>query len=238
MLPLLLTNLISLAAAQSSIAADLPRGFIYLSKIAPDIQQHMAYAGPDNFFGRPARGYEAPACILTEKAAKALSRAQRVFTPKNLSLVVLDCYRPESAVRDFASWVDAGGNIDPLWSPKTPRNQLIKQGYIGRRSAHSRGSTVDIAIVSNADPTTWTKPTCGIAMPNTLDFGSGFDCFDAISRTTYRPLSEAAIANRKLLLDTMKAAGFRNYAGEWWHFTLMGEPFPKKRFDFPIRAAE
>ncbi|WP_348628543.1 M15 family metallopeptidase [Mesorhizobium sp. WSM3882] len=33
-----------------------------------------------------------------------------------------------------------------------------------------------------------------------------------------------------------RAAGFRNYAREWWHFTLADEPFPKQRFDFPVTA--
>lgn len=226
-----------LGSAHMAVSSDLPRGFVHLSDVAPGIQQHMVYAGSNNFLGKPATGYQAPACILTEKAANALAKAQQAMAAKDLSLVVLDCYRPESAVRDFVSWVDAGGDVDPMWSPNTPRKQLIAQGYIGRRSAHSRGSTVDIAIISNVDPTTWARPTCGTAMPNTLDFGSGFDCFDPVSRTAYRPLSEAAIANRTLLLDTMKAAGFRNYSGEWWHFTLMGEPFPKRRFDFPVKAA-
>ena len=228
--------LLVVASAQGAISADLPRGFVYLSDMAPDIQQHMVYAGSRSFLGRPANGYEAAACILTEKAAKALAKAQQALSAKELSLVVLDCYRPESAVRDFVSWVDMGGEIDPLWAPNTPRNQLIKQGYIGRRSAHSRGSTVDIAIATMVDPTTWTKPTCGTAMPNTLDFGSGFDCFDPLSNTAHRPLPEVAINNRKLLVDTMAAAGFKNYAGEWWHFTLMGEPFPKKRFNFAVEA--
>ncbi|WP_245299515.1 M15 family metallopeptidase [Mesorhizobium sp. WSM3873] len=30
----------------------------------------------------------------------------------------------------------------------------------------------------------------------------------------------------------MRAAGFRNYGREWWHFTLADEPFPKQRLDF------
>ncbi|TIY07898.1 MAG: D-alanyl-D-alanine dipeptidase, partial [Mesorhizobium sp.] len=29
---------------------------------------------------------------------------------------------------------------------------------------------------------------------------------------------------------------FRNYAREWWHFTLENEPFPTQRFDFPLTA--
>ena len=48
-----------------------------LVDIDPTIRQDMRYAGSDNFLGRPARGYEAPVCILTERAAKALSKVQQ-----------------------------------------------------------------------------------------------------------------------------------------------------------------
>jgi D-alanyl-D-alanine dipeptidase len=57
-----------------------------------------------------------------------------------------------------------------------------------------------------------------------------------MSETGHRPLSAEAAANRKLLLGAMRAAGFRNYAREWWHFTLVKEPFPKRRFDFRVTA--
>ncbi|MER8417134.1 M15 family metallopeptidase [Mesorhizobium sp. M1329] len=32
------------------------------------------------------------------------------------------------------------------------------------------------------------------------------------------------------------AGGFKNYAREWWHFTLENEPFPRERFNFPVTA--
>ena len=71
-----------------------------------------------------------------------------------------------------------------------------------------------------------------------LEFGSGFDCFDPQSNTAFRPLPQAAIDSRKTLLAVMGKAGFKNYSGEWWHFTLIGEPYPNKRFDFPVTAPE
>ncbi|WP_292243533.1 M15 family metallopeptidase, partial [Mesorhizobium sp.] len=37
-------------------------------------------------------------------------------------------------------------------------------------------------------------------------------------------------------VEAMRAGGFRNYAREWWHFTLENEPFPTQRFDFPLTA--
>ena len=38
--------------------------------------------------------------------------------------------------------------------------------------------------------------------------------------------------NRKLLRDAMITQGFKPYDKEWWHFTLIQEPFPNTYFDF------
>ncbi|MER9328284.1 M15 family metallopeptidase [Mesorhizobium sp. M0488] len=78
--------------------------------------------------------------------------------------------------------------------------------------------------------------TCGAVDVGTLDFGTGFDCFDPTSETARRPLPGNAAANRKLLVDAMRAGDFKNYAREWWHFTLEHEPFANRRFDFPVTA--
>ncbi len=32
----------------------------------------------------------------------------------------------------------------------------------------------------------------------------------------------------------MADQGFVNYAKEWWHYTLAGEPYPNTYFDFPV----
>jgi len=224
-----------LTSALPALAADLPAGFVRLADVDASIRQDMRYAGADNFLGRPAKGYEAPVCILTEQAAKSLSRVQRALAAEKLTLVVFDCYRPEQAVSDFVGWVEAGGAIDSRWSPKTRRSDLISKGYIGARSAHSRGSTVDLGIApedESSEPIA--EPACGARGTKTIDFGTGFDCFDKKSETAFRPLPGNAAANRKRLVSAMRAAGFKNYRREWWHFTLSGEPFPKQRFDFPV----
>jgi D-alanyl-D-alanine dipeptidase len=36
----------------------------------------------------------------------------------------------------------------------------------------------------------------------------------------------------------MRRHGFKNYANEWWHYTLEGEPYPATIFDFPIEPRE
>jgi D-alanyl-D-alanine dipeptidase len=224
--------LLSLASTAAG-AADLPAGFVRLADVDPSIRQDMRYAGVANFLGRAAAGYDAPVCILTKQAAEALSKVQKTLVAENLTLVVFDCYRPVSAVEDFAGWVKQGKSKDPLWHPNVRRSDLIRQGYIASRSGHSRGSTVDLAIAPIA-PAASSNPACGAQNAGTLDFGTGFDCLDPTSATAESPLSSGAAANRKRLVEAMSAAGFRNYKNEWWHFTLNSEPYPKQRFDFPV----
>ncbi|WP_245435808.1 M15 family metallopeptidase [Mesorhizobium tamadayense] len=232
----ILATLAFLTAAPLLARADpLPAGFVRLADVDPTIRQDIRYAGLENFLHRKADGYEAPVCILTGQAAKALSGVQKTIAAKDLTLVVFDCYRPARAVADMGEWTRQGGPPDPQWYPKVERGDLIAKGYVGELSSHSRGSTVDLAI-AEADKKRAARPACGAPDTGTLDFGTGFDCFDRASETAHRPLAADAAANRKMLLAAMRAAGFRNYAREWWHFTLADEPFPKQRFDFPVTA--
>ena len=217
-------------------AQTLPNGFAHLSDIDPTIAQDMRYAGADNFLGRRVAGYEAPSCILTEVAATALARVQQDLRAQDLSLVVFDCYRPKAAVADFVAWTREGGGADARWHPRVRRDALIANGYIASRSAHSRGSTVDVGIVRLAEKAIHPDPDCGAPGTATIDFGTGFDCFDPKSRTASRDVGREARHHRRLLVEAMDRAGFRNYPAEWWHFTLRGEPFRKKAFDFPVTA--
>lgn len=222
--------------AGPATAADLPSGFVRLADVAPTVRQDMRYASAANFLGRPADGYRAPSCILTEPAARALAAVQERLVTEKLTLVVFDCYRPVSAVDDFVRWTKQGGPADRQWHPKVKRGDLIAEGYVGERSTHSRGSTVDLAIAPAVAADAAADPACGARGVKTLEFGTGFDCFDRQSRTAFSPLPPGASENRKKLVGAMRAQGFKNYSREWWHFTLDGEPFPRTRFDFPVTA--
>jgi D-alanyl-D-alanine dipeptidase len=65
--------------------------------------------------------------------------------------------------------------------------------------------------------------------------GSPFDFFSPKSWPSDRSVSLEAQKNRALLAEAMAAGGFRPYDKEWWHFTLVNEPFPETYFDFPVR---
>jgi D-alanyl-D-alanine dipeptidase len=214
-------------------ATPLPASFVRLTDIDPSIRQDIRYAGSDDFLHRKVSGYDAPVCILTRQAAQALAGVQKAIAARGLTLVVFDCYRPARAVADMGKWTREGGPPDPQWYPKVRRGDLIAKGYVGELSTHSRGSTVDVAIARTDHPSS-TKRACGAIDADTLDFATGFDCFDPMSETAHRPLGDEAMANRKLLVDVMRTGGFKNYAREWWHFTLANEPFARERFDFPV----
>ena len=50
----------------------------------------------------------------------------------------------------------------------------------------------------------------------------------------YFDFTEEQKKNRKFIRDIMESEGFRVLKEEWWHFTLINEPFPDKYFDFDI----
>ncbi len=96
------------AAASAAIAQTLPGGFVFLRDIDPSIIQDIRYAGSNNFVGRPLAGYEAAECVVKRDVGLALKRVQQELAPQNLSLKMLDCYRPARAVRDMVVWAQNG----------------------------------------------------------------------------------------------------------------------------------
>jgi D-alanyl-D-alanine dipeptidase len=232
-----------------AVAAKLPKGFVYLADVDPAIRQDIRYAGSHNFTGKPVQGYLANECVLTERAARALSQVQADLAAKKLSLIVWDCYRPARAVREFLLWSRLPQDIrmKAEFFPNTNKAQLFALGYLASRSAHSRGSTVDLGIVPADlpalpayDPTTPLK-SCTAARAErfedgTIDLGTGQDCLDPLASPSSPNVTGEATSNRKLLQQSMRRFGFNPYSREWWHFELADEPFPRQNFDFPIVA--
>lgn len=229
-------------------AGALPRGFVYLRDVDPTIVQDIRYAGSHNFVGRPIKGYLAAECILSEPAATALKAVQKKLAAKDLSLIVWDCYRPKRAVDDFLRWSrdPAHAEMKAEFYPRTDKQSLFAAGYLAVRSAHSRGSTVDLGIVpssySSAPQSSALPPLKPCTAPKgerfedgTVDFGTGYDCLDALGSTSNPRLGAVASANRQMLKAAMRDAGFRAYFREWWHFELANEPFGNG-FDFKITA--
>ena len=221
--------------------------FVDVQKHIPSIVMDIRYNGPYNFVGEPIDGYKAPKCLLTRKAASALAKVQADLEKLSFSLKIYDCYRPQRAVNHFVRWAK---DLDDTrtkkeFYPNVDKNNLFKDGYIAARSGHSRGSTVDLTIVPLPVPEQEKyKPgqelfPCFLPAAhrfgdNSIDMGTGFDCFHVLAHTANKDTGIQQRANRLLLKTLMEKHGFINYDLEWWHFTLQDEPYPDTYFDFII----
>ncbi|MEU8032743.1 M15 family metallopeptidase [Streptomyces sp. NPDC049099] len=243
----LLAVTVSSAAAQAKQEPRAPKDFVALSTVDPSIIQEMRYFTPHNFVGERIDGYEQPICILTRPAALALHRAQLKLLRKGYTLKVYDCYRPQRAVNHFVRWAEDLGDqaMKGEFYPHVDKTRLFEDGYIAKKSGHSRGSTMDLTIVKlPARPTRPYHPgeplvPCyapeGERFPdNSVDMGTGFDCFDTLAHTLDPRIQGEQRANRLVLKNTLEGLGFVNLAEEWWHFTYQPEPYPDTYFDFPV----
>ena len=224
----------------------VPDAFIDVRTIAPEIQLEMRYVTDDNFVGGPVDGYLDPICYLARPAASALAKVQEAVKRDGYGLVMFDCYRPQRAVNHFVRWSEGkDAATKKQYFPDLDQSQLFELGYIAKRSGHSRGATVDVGLIKlssnhSSDDLGRERPAkCQHRFERSkaeehVDFGSDYDCFDSMSHTASREVSQHAITNRRYLVEVMARFGFENYDKEWWHFTYRPEPFPETYFDFPI----
>lgn len=241
--------LLLLACAAPRAAAPQPDAgtpLVSISDVDPTILVEARYHGSHNFIGRPIAGYEAAKCLLTPQAARALAAVQAEVRSWGLTLKTYDCYRPQRAVDDFVAWARLPGDtaMKAEFYPEVDKRNLFSDGYIAERSGHSRGSTVDLTLVAlpaapqprftPGEPLTDCRAEQRFA-DNTLDMGTGYDCFDPLSHTANPAVGPTAARNRLLLKLAMEKHGFNNYVNEWWHFTLRDEPYPDTYFDVVVR---
>jgi D-alanyl-D-alanine dipeptidase len=235
-----------LLASPSSARDMLPPGFVYLRDVDSSIVQDMRYATSDNFTGRPLPGYGAGECILRREAADALKRVQAELAKENMGLKVYDCYRPTRAVRAMAAWAHDGKDSASTkrFYPAQQKRNLFRLGYIAVQSKHSTGTTVDLTLIRKPaaaaaafDPAArygpCTGPAAKRAPDNSLDMGTGFDCFDTRSTSANREISPEQKRWRATLKDAMRRHGFANYFREWWHYSFGAAPDPRA-YDFAI----
>lgn len=140
---------------------------------------------------------------MTLEAARALKRVQSAVNKDGYGLMVYDAYRPQCAVDEFLKW---GHNVHDIggkrgYYPHLNKAEVFRNGYVATRSSHSRGSTVDVTLISvdaiqakscdslvtsgNASMN-WTERelTDGTIIPyledGTVDMGSSFDLFHEV----------------------------------------------------------
>jgi zinc D-Ala-D-Ala dipeptidase len=249
-LSLLLFLLLATPASADVVKQAPPGAFVSLADVDPSIVVEMRYLTNHNFMGRRVPGYRENVCLLTRPAAEALARVQRSVRAKGYTLKVYDCYRPQRSVDAFVKW---GKNLSDQrmkaeFYPRVRKARVFKEGYIATQSGHSRGSTVDLTLV-RTPPRQQERYRRGDRLrdcagprrkrfrDNTIDMGTGYDCFDPLSHPYAQRFRGKVRRNRLALREPMIAAGFKGLATEWWHFTLREEPYPETFFDFPMEKA-
>lgn len=202
----------------------MPKDFVYVDELIPGIKLEMSYYTDRNFIGKPIDGYLKPRALLTRPAAEALSAVQKELAAFGLGLKIFDAYRPQRAVDHFVRWAsDPHDNLmKSKHYPHIDKARLIEEGYILSHSGHSRGSTVDLTLVS-------------LSAEADIDMGGIFDFFGPESWANAPTPTASQRAHRMLLQVVMEKHGFAHYPQEWWHFTLKNEPYPDTYFDFPVQ---
>ena len=201
----------------------LPDGFVLVSDVVPDIIQEIRYYTTYNFVGNRIDSYNAPVAILSKRAAEALKIASDDFMSKGYYIKIFDAYRPKSAVKHFVRWAENSNDtkMKSIFYPSVDKKSLFDLGYIAKKSSHSRGSTLDMTLIN-------------MKTGKELDAGSPFDLFDEASHHGTNKITLKQAKNRMIIKDTMEKTGFKAYTNEWWHYTLINEPYPDTYFDFPV----
>lgn len=186
----------ALTVASEDIAGD--PAFRHLSSIA-GIAVDLRYATADNFIGRDL--YSPYDCAwLHVDAAAALERVVAWLKARRpgCTPLVLDALRPQRVQQQ-------------LWDALAGTGLQMYLADPARGSIHSYGMALDITILDEDG--------------RELDMGTGFDDMTELSHPKLEEgflqtgaLTEAQVANRRLLRDAMFQAGFVGINTEWWHF--------------------
>jgi D-alanyl-D-alanine dipeptidase len=137
--------------------------------------------------------YEQPRAFLRLPVARALQDVNSDLNQVGLGLKVFDAYRPYSATVKFYEIIGDTNFVAAPW----------------HGSRHNRGCAVDVTLVD-------------LASGEELEMPTAFDDFSEKAAVDFTDLPDYVIANRELLVESMKKHGFKTYPYEWWHFDFEG----------------
>lgn len=197
--------------------------FVFVDEFVPGVRWDAKYATGDNFTGAPVAGYLTNRIVGTRALCAALEGAQKKAESLGFGLFLWDGYRPQRAVNGFLRWSaqPEDGQTKSRHYPNIARAEMLDRGYVAARSAHSRGSAVDLTL-------------CQLTSGELIAMGGGHDLMDPISHHGATEITQAETENRLALCAIMEDCGFTSYDREWWHYSLKDEPHPDTYFDFPI----
>jgi D-alanyl-D-alanine dipeptidase len=202
----------SLLAAPAQSGATAGGAFVSLRGM-PGVTLDLRYASTNNLLGADLYGGFDGARLHRIAAAK-LEKAAQLLQARHpgWTIVVFDALRPRSVQRRF--WEKVRG---------TPMEYYFANPAGG--SVHNFGLAVDASLRDEAG--------------REVDMGTGFDALEPLAQPALEArfhkegkLSDAQLANRKLLRSVMRGAGFHTIRKEWWHFDAL--PHAEVRAKFRI----
>ncbi len=197
--------------------------FAFVDERVPGMRWDAKYATWDNFTGKPVDGYGVNRIVGTTALCAALERARDEAASMGFGLLLWDGYRPQRAVDCFLRWAEQpeDGRTKLRHYPNIDRAEMFANGYVAVKSGHSRGSTVDLTLYH-------------LATGELAPMGGDHDLMDPISHHGARGTTPAEARTRQYLCSIMENSGFDRYDYEWWHYTLVDEPYPSTYFEFLV----
>ena len=192
------TRVTKAADRDYSIAPDDPSGFVVLTDVVPDVILEIRYYSSFNFVGTRVDGYEEPIALMTKEAARALKDVSDEAMSLGYRLKIWDTYRPQRAVDHFCRWGEdvADTLTKRYFYPYLDKDVVFDQGYIARRSGHSRGSVADLTLVD-------------MKTGRDIDMGYGFDWFGEDSHPDHKAsITEEQYAQARLPPDRRRMVAF------------------------------
>lgn len=212
-LSLMTPAFLSFAQDDSKTAQSMVRqGMVRVRQLDPTICVSLMYARADNFTGTVLYD-DLRDAYLHPKAAEALVKAQKRLKELHpeYSLIIFDAARPMSVQRKM---YDKVKNTPEYFYVSNPANG---------GGLHNYGMAVDISICRVDGDTI----PMGSLVDHMSDLSHIKDEATLVSRGRMTP---EAKANRELLREVMRYAGFTPLSTEWWHFNLVSRATARKYY--------
>lgn len=201
------------AQADSPTAQSMVKqGMVRVRSLDESIRVSLMYARDDNFTGEVLYD-DLRDAYLHPKAAEALVKAQQRLEELHpeYSLIIFDATRPMSVQQKMYNKVKG-----------TPKYFYVSNPANGG-GLHNYGMAVDISICREDG--------------DTIPMGSLVDHMSTLSHINNEAalvsdgrMSKEAKANRELLREVMRYAGFTPLSTEWWHFNLISRATARRYY--------
>lgn len=184
-----------------------------VQSLEPSLVVDLKYGSEDNFLGIDLyQGLQQ--AFLQPEVARMLARAQELLQQQDpsLTLVVYDAARPRSVQQQM---------FDALEVPFAEKIKFLANPANG--SVHNFGAAVDVSILDSTG--------------HSLDMGTSYDHMGELAYPVLEEellasgkLNQQQVANRRLLRQVMRQAGFYSIRTEWWHFNAMTRQQARQRY--------